>query len=276
MKEYLLKKNPDGSIVTVRDVQLVLLEMLKDIDRICRAHQIPYFLIGGSALGAVRHRGFIPWDDDMDIAMMREDYYRFLSILENECPAQYIYQCFEKDNRYNVLIPAMKFRKKGTYLKEVNRLLENRCTGYDGCDGVFIDIFVYDYANDNRWLDLPLRFLNTGLMAIEVFFDQVLHLNPVRTKRSILKIARWYGKHCESQGSKRVGLDLTWVWRNPFHPYIYDYDAIFPLQYVSFEDTEFPIAQDSHAYLCVEIAPSYMTLPSETLQKPKHVVDIKL
>lgn len=77
MKEYILKTKKDGSSITVRDVQLVLLEMLKDIDSLCKKHNIKYWLTGGSALGAVRHKGFIPWDDDADIGMLREDYENF-------------------------------------------------------------------------------------------------------------------------------------------------------------------------------------------------------
>ena len=80
MESYLLKTNHDGSVITVRDVQMVLLEMLKDIDQLCRKHDIPYFLNGGSALGAVRHKGFIPWDDDADISMIIEDYRKFQAI----------------------------------------------------------------------------------------------------------------------------------------------------------------------------------------------------
>ena len=71
MKEYILKTRKDGTSITVRDVQLVLLEMLKDIDALCKKHNIRYWLTGGSALGAVRHKGFIPWDDDADIGMLR-------------------------------------------------------------------------------------------------------------------------------------------------------------------------------------------------------------
>ena len=63
MKNYILKTNDDGSTVTVRDVQLVLLDILKDIDALCRTYEIPYWLTGGSCLGAVRHKGFIPWYD---------------------------------------------------------------------------------------------------------------------------------------------------------------------------------------------------------------------
>ena len=140
------------------DVHKVLLQMLKDIDVICRKHKIPYWLNGGSALGAYRHKGFIPWNDDADIAMMYEDYLRFIKALQEDLPDGYYFQCFETHKEYNVLIPAMKIRKKGTYLKEVNSLLANKCK--DG-DGIFVDVFVYDHCTNNKFIDLPFRIFNT-------------------------------------------------------------------------------------------------------------------
>lgn len=63
--------NPEGSMV--RRHQYRMLEMVVVLDRICKKHNIPYFLYGGTLLGALRHNGFIPWDDDIDLGMMRED-----------------------------------------------------------------------------------------------------------------------------------------------------------------------------------------------------------
>ncbi len=270
MEKYVLKVKEDGTEITVSDVHHVLLEMLKDIDEICRRNAIPYFLNGGSALGAVRHEGFIPWDDDADIAMMLDDYKRFIKVLKKELPEKYTFQCFETDKRYNVLIPAMKIRKKGTMIKEVNTLLPNRC---DDSDGLFVDVFVYDYCTKNKWIDLPFRLLNQALMPFLVGLD-CLRINPVFLKRWFLSNARVYGQI--NKNSPYIGFDLTWTFKNPLKPFIFKKEDIYPVKYVKFEDTTLPIAAHYHEYLCTAIAPSYMTPPPKEKQAPKHIKEIQL
>ena len=73
----------------LRRLQLTELEILKDIDRVCRAHGIAYWLDSGTALGAMRHGGFIPWDDDIDVGMPRGDYERFLEVAPEALGACY-------------------------------------------------------------------------------------------------------------------------------------------------------------------------------------------
>ena len=94
-KEYVLKEKAIGEKITVRDVQNVLLEMIQDIDEICRKNNIEYVLTGGSTLGAIKFGGFIPWDDDLDIAMMRDQYKKFIKVLKKELPDKYVFHCFE-------------------------------------------------------------------------------------------------------------------------------------------------------------------------------------
>ena len=89
-EELRARFNPDGS--PLRRQQMVMLEMAKLLDRICKKHDIPYFLYAGSLLGAIRHDGFIPWDDDFDVALLRKDYKRLMKILPDELPPGIVLQ----------------------------------------------------------------------------------------------------------------------------------------------------------------------------------------
>lgn len=270
-KEYILKENTDGSVVTVRDVQDVLLEMLKDIDKICKKYDIPYYLTGGSCLGAVRHDGFIPWDDDADIGMLYDDYVRFLDALKIEFPNEkYYYQCFDTHKDYNVLIPAMKIRKKGTYLKEVNTLLANKCK--DG-DGVFIDVFLVDYISEKKWIDFICRMISYIFMALIVLFENI-RINPYLLKKLFVKFSRWYSR--KNRNSSLIGYDMNWVFNSPLKPVVYKKDDIYPVKYHKFEDTEICIPKNPDALLEVEIGGDYMSFPKQKMQAPKHIVDIDL
>lgn len=78
--------------VDVKDIQNKMLELLKEFDRICKKHRIRYVLDSGTLLGAIRHKGFIPWDDDVDVAMLREDYDKFFQIAKEDLGEQYIFE----------------------------------------------------------------------------------------------------------------------------------------------------------------------------------------
>lgn len=268
-KDYILKEDAHGNKITVKDIHDVLLGILKDIDAVCRKHNIPYWLNGGSALGAVRHQGFIPWDDDADIAMMREDFIRFQQVAMKEL-GQYAIHSFDIDSRYNVMIPGMKIRKKDTYIKEVNFLLPNNIKE---CNGLFVDVFVYDYVSENKAIDVLNR-LKAYCYTPFIEVGELMGKNPKWVKKAFMNHARNYGKR--NTNSKYIGFDITWLYKNPLKPFVFKYEDIFPVQYVPFEDTQLPIAHHPHEYLCTAIAPSYMTIPSEDKQIPKHTADIRL
>ncbi|MDY6062648.1 MAG: LicD family protein [Erysipelotrichaceae bacterium] len=269
-QEYIIKNNSEG-IITVRDVQMAIHSMTKDIIALCDEYKITYWLIGGSALGAYRHQGYIPWDDDFDLAMMREDYLRFITILDKHLDQdKYVYHCYEKNKAYNVLIPAMKIRKKGTYIEETNSLLKNKI---DDCNGIFIDVFVYDYVNENRIIDFFPRLLNYLLMPIIVFFEN-MGINPIFIKNLFVNNAHQYG--IKNRNSSLIGLDLCWTFRSIFKPYIYRKDDIFPVKKMTFEDTEFCCPKNIEQFLEIEIGPNYRELPDEKHRFAKHTKDIKL
>lgn len=126
---------------TLRQVQLTELEIAKEIRRVCREHSIPYVLYRGTFLGAVRHQGFIPWDDDMDVAMLREDYDRFCAIAPKALGADYCFQNWHTDENY--AHPFGKVRKRGTLFVEAKckRLSEN---------GIYVDVYPLDAAPEGE------------------------------------------------------------------------------------------------------------------------------
>ncbi|MFV0381678.1 MAG: phosphorylcholine transferase LicD [Breznakia sp.] len=271
MENYILKTKTDGSVITVRALQLVLLEMLKDFDKLCKKHNIPYFLTGGSCLGAVRHNGFIPWDDDCDVGMLYQDYLRFLEVAKKELDSnKYYIQCFDTHKEYNVFIPAMKFRKRGTYCEEVNFLLKNRCT--DG-DGVFLDVFIVDYISENKLNDVVHRLWCYPYLGVITLLENI-GIKPTRLKKHFLQYARNYSK--KNQHSSLVGYDLSWVFSSPFHPVVCKKEDLFPVQYHTFEDTLLPIPRRPKVLLDVEISPNHMKYPPLHMQQPKHMKDIDL
>lgn len=123
---------------TVAAAQKVMLEILVEIHRICVENNITYWLEAGTLLGAIRHKGFIPWDDDCDVSMPRKDYERFLQIAQEKLPETMFLQTKETDKAYP--LPWAKIRKNGTLLIETGETGEEKYH-----HGIFVDIFPYDY-----------------------------------------------------------------------------------------------------------------------------------
>ena len=96
-----VKYNPDGSIL--RQHQLKMLDILIVIDGICKKHGIKYWISDGTLLGAVRHGGFIPWDDDLDIQMMRKDFKHFIKIISKELPENLVLQTHKTDKGLSLI-----------------------------------------------------------------------------------------------------------------------------------------------------------------------------
>lgn len=123
-------------------MQKIELEMLIEVDRICRKRGIAYSLDGGTLLGAVRHKGFIPWDDDVDVIMLREEYEKFRKICETELDTErFFLQDYRSDPNYRW--GWAKLRRNHTeQIRFGQESLKQRT-------GVFIDIFVADNVPDN-------------------------------------------------------------------------------------------------------------------------------
>lgn len=113
------------------------LTILLEIDRICKKHNIPYYLGFGTLLGAVRNQGFIPWDDDIDLLMFRGDYYRFTNLLEQELPKELELLSIEKDSEFRGLNAVISMTRE----RFQNDIFQKYCA-FPYC--AFVDIFVLD------------------------------------------------------------------------------------------------------------------------------------
>ena len=125
-------------MTALQEHQAVLLELLRELDRVCTAHDIPYVLFAGTALGAARHRGFIPWDDDLDVALLRPDYERLLALDDGCWGEKYFLQ---REFSPHWPLHFSKLRKNGTTCLEKYRPKDERSHR-----GIYIDVFPLDNA----------------------------------------------------------------------------------------------------------------------------------
>ena len=129
----------------LKKLQRIELEMLIEVDRICRKHDIRYSLDGGTLLGAVRHHGFIPWDDDIDVVMLRPEYEKFRAACEVELDkTRFFLQDYRSDPYY--IFGYEKLRRENTAFVRIGQEQLKQH------GGIFIDIFVYDHVPNNRLL----------------------------------------------------------------------------------------------------------------------------
>ena len=234
----------------IRQSQLVMLRMLKILDYLCTRHDIQYFLTGGSLLGAIRHKGFIPWDDDLDVGMTRDNYEKFVQLAVPELPRDIFFQTPETDPYYSEL-------------SNVDARLRDKYSSYDHVgiennkwhEGLQVDIFVYDRAF------LPHNFF---IIAQNVLLKSV---NSKKKRARILKAISKYiplkfvyaSNFLHFFGSLKLGTNYV------------TQSEISKLIRTQFEDTEFLIPQGWDTCLKRQYG-DYMQLPPKEKRNSHHKV----
>lgn len=256
----------------LRHLQLVVLSIAKDVDKLCRENCIHYYLGGGGAIGTVRHKGFIPWDDDLDFLMPYEEFERFVQV----CKEKLDRNKYEIDqDMHSWALPELKIRLKGTYIEEKGRVVEE-----GKCQGIFIDVFRLEHSpKSNFWrhiqyyaskLWIANHHKHTGYETDDVrkkLMIKMASMLDFSLIRSVVKwtIFRWNKKEVETLG-------CLWGitrFKNTFTAYsIYGTP-----KYLPFEDTEFPLPEHYHEYL-TQFFGNYMQLPPEEKRVAPHISKI--
>ena len=261
---------------TLRKAQLVQLEIAKEVKRVCEENDIMYFLDSGTLLGAVRHKGFIPWDDDMDLGMVRSEYEKFLSIAPKKLNEKYELVEWMTEEEYPH--PFCKVMKKGTVYKE-------KVQGGDSVCGIFVDIFPYDnYPEENRCEEkVKLTIYRTMVRAKCHYttwcvkgFDLKKWIKnvPFRLlamfckKETLIKKYEATIKKYEQVDGKFLfthGCDMYGAWTIPKNCFA-DYKKL------QFEDDEFNCPGDYDLYLRSGYG-DYMQLPPEEERENRHSIE---
>ena len=263
--EYIKKSELTLTPEQLRKLQMTELEILIEFDRICRKNNIPYSLACGTLLGAVRHKGFIPWDDDIDVWMLRKDYERFCRICKKDLSPKFFFQNWRTDPYFNSAYG--KLRKKGTrYVRIGQEKMKYK-------DGIYIDILPLDSMPDKYWervlmgvkcwIFRKLTYARAGAMCekkvISRIIYRILSFIPIKPlKRAFYKELTKYRNdntlYCKCLGDTY----FTPHWRDNFNELI-EWE---------FEGHKFFIPKNYDNVLKISIGRNYMELPPEDKRKP--------
>lgn len=257
-KEDFSKYNGEGT--TLRKAQLRMLDILIEVDKICRKHNIPYWIDCGTLLGAVRHGGFIPWDDDMDIAVLWKDYKKLKKILIAELPEQFMFYDW-KTEKYVCMKMGKVCDLHSRYKTDANHQLPG---------GVYLDIFPlkkqfsYKVRNNLDYLYgrcfRRIRGFNNSqkekfisYLAFPILSFLVIIAECISLFWPTNKYAHIYGGVVST--ARRYHKDM------------------FPLSTITFEGHEFPCPHNTDDYLR-NLYGDYMQIPPED-KREVHALEIE-
>lgn len=246
-----LQLTPEAE-VALRRAQLSL---LAELDRVCTAHDLEYFALYGTALGAVRHGGFIPWDDDLDVGLLRPDYDRLTQIMDDELGEQHHFQTVRSDPHYGCMFG--KLRLAGT------RCVDRISFGSPQQGGIFIDVFPLDAKASKPWARFEqrlMRYVGFRLLYLKagyLFMNGTSFLSRLTqtVARGAIRFVPRRFIISLTERHTRLGRDRAPVqYVSLFGAYVYDRDTvdaawIHPLRSVQFEDVTIPVFADTDAYL---------------------------
>ena len=266
----------------LRKLQLIELEILKEFVKICNEEKLTYYISGGTFLGAVRNKGFIPWDDDVDVAMPREDYEIFLNIVEKKLNKNYIFQTYRNTENYyhyfsRIVDNTIKVRNNSAKQSKI--------------EPAWIDIFPLDGMPKNKIVLMIHKFVLLSKRALLQFscFDELVNLNS-KNRPFIEKFLIFVGKYVNigkflnpikrlnsiDKSLKKYPASKSWCYVNFMGSYkfksIIDKKVYAEGRLYNFEGLKLNAPYDFDAYL-TQIYGDYMVPPKEN-DRNKHNTEV--
>ncbi len=267
---------------TANALRRAQLDLLAELDRVCGVNGLEYFALYGTALGAVRHQGFIPWDDDLDVGMLRPDFDRLTQIIDGELSERFFFQTVRTDPHYGCMFG--KLRMTGT------RCVDRVSYGSAEHGGIFIDVFPLDAKAVKRRTLFEQRLLrHLGFRLLYLKAGYLFRRGKSVPARAVQLVARAVGRFLPrrlviamSERQTRLGgPGAPNQYVSLFGGYAYDREIvdaawIHPLVRQPFEDATIPVMRDVDAYL-TRLYGDYQQPPPPELQVgPHELVELDL
>ena len=266
---------------TLRRLQKTQLYLLLEVERICKKHNINYFLIGGTLLGAVRNSGFIPWDDDIDIGMLRSHYNHFISVCHSELSDEFFLQT--KDTK--------KYTSVATAKLCLNQTTQTDSSEKDSCShgGIYIDILPYDnITNDLRSkIQYNLCLMLRGI-AIKKYKYTILNTTDSLKKRLGVKICAIVEPFLSESRLSQI-MDFVMTKYNStdtgyimclagacysYNQEVQEKEVISNYTNMIFEGYPFPVPQNYDKFLKTLYGDDYLTPPPENKRRRHSILTV--
>lgn len=271
-----MKENRMGKDYSIHELQECILSVMKDVDRFCKKNKIQYYLMGGSALGAMRHRGFIPWDDDLDIFMTYDNYQKFIKdfgqfIKENQDYTKYYLQV-ENTEEWPLFLCRVCLKGTTMISNEFKYNMKQHHT-------VFVDVMCLYSVPDMR-IKQCLHYISAKLLRVNAL-ARCHFTNRNVIKRMALNISKFIVnpltkplliKYLRRYETKKTGYVGHYFGRARFKKAVFPRSYLGVPRYVPFEDAEFPVFERVEDYLASRYGPAWMKMPDQTVknQYPIH------
>ena len=245
---------------TLNKLHKTLIELLDEFDKICKKHNLKYSLMSGTVLGAIRHSGFIPWDDDIDVGMLRSDYEKFLKIAHEELDSKYYLDCFEYNPKYH--LGFAKIKKNNTIFdEESSHHLDNH-------KGIFLDIFPIDNAYDNTKKSYLIAILIRTIVQTVYVKNKMSSLKDCRHKilsailllfphKTLLRLEKKLCMLNKNDNSKYI---VSFLGIYKFKKELMKREDFLPIKRIKFENKEYSVLNKPEVYLS-NLYGDYMKLP---------------